>query len=105
MTGLFISVMRTGVPLVAGWLLTLVVRAGIEIDSATLTGAVTVALGIVYYVVFRLVELLGERAQGTALQTLAGVFLGWARPPAYPKFEALEPVDGARYLGGDSTGG
>lgn len=105
MTGLFISVMRTGVPLVAGWLLTLVVRAGIEIDSATVTGAVTVALGIVYYVVFRLVELLGERAPGTFLQNLAGVFLGWARPPAYPKFEALEPVDGARYLGGDSTGG
>jgi hypothetical protein len=105
MTGLFVSFMRTGVPLVAGWLLTLAVRAGFTIDSATVTGAVTVACALVYYLVFRLLEVLGERAPGTFLQNLAGVFLGWARPPAYPKFEALEPVDGARYLGGESTSG
>ncbi|MDX3753745.1 hypothetical protein [Streptomyces sp. AK08-02] len=105
MTGLFVSFMRTGVPLVAGWLLTLAVRAGVTIDSATVTGAVTVACALVYYLVFRLLEVAGERARGTALQNLAGLFLGWARPPAYPKFQALEPVDGARYLGGDSTSG
>jgi hypothetical protein len=105
MSGLFVSFMRTGVPLVAGWLLTLAVRAGVTIDSATVTGAVTVACALVYYLVFRLLEVLGERAPGTFLQNLAGVFLGWARPPAYPKFEALEPVDGAAYLGGDSTSG
>ncbi|MGW4300441.1 hypothetical protein ACWEHT_11750 [Streptomyces sp. NPDC004646] len=98
MTGLFISAMRTGVPLVAGWLLTLAVRSGVTIGSATLTGAVTVGLALAYYVAFRLLELLGERARGTALQNLAGLFLGWARPPAYPKFQTLEPVDGARYL-------
>ncbi|WP_330349694.1 hypothetical protein [Streptomyces sp. NBC_00582] len=105
MTGLFVSAMRTGVPLVAGWLLTLAVRAGVGIDSATVTGAVTVAAAFAYYVVFRVLEVLGERARGTALQNIAGVLLGWARPPAYPRFEALEPVDGARYLGGESTGG
>ncbi|MFM9464856.1 hypothetical protein ACKI1K_18625 [Streptomyces scabiei] len=105
MTGLFVSFMRTGVPLVAGWLLTLAVRAGVTIDSATVTGAVTVAVALVYYLVFRLLEVVGERLPGTFLQNLAGLFLGWARPPAYPKFQALEPVDGARYLGGDSTSG
>ncbi|MFF9088664.1 hypothetical protein ACF1BE_19970 [Streptomyces sp. NPDC014991] len=89
MTGLFISLMRTGVPLVAGWLLTLAVRAGVGIDSATITSAVTVALTLAYYLVFRLLEWLGKRAPGTFLQNLAGVFLGWARPPAYPKYEAL----------------
>ncbi|MFE9624306.1 hypothetical protein [Streptomyces sp. NPDC006527] len=104
MSGLFISAMRTGVPLVAGWLLTLAARAGVEFDSAAVTGAVTVALAFAYYLVFRLVELLGERLRGSFLQNLAGVFLGYARPPAYPRGEALEPVDGARYLG-DSTSG
>lgn len=105
MPALFVSFMRTAVPYVAGLLLTLVVRAGVEIDSATLTGVVTVALGIVYYLFFRLLEVIGERAKGTALQNIAGVLLGWARPPAYPKVEQLEPVDGALYLGGDSTSG
>jgi hypothetical protein len=98
MTGLFISAMRTGVPLVAGWLLTLAASAGFDIDSAAVTGAVTVALAFAYYLVFRLLELAGERANGTGLQNLAGMLLGWARPPAYPKFERLEPVEGARYL-------
>jgi hypothetical protein len=98
MTGLFISIMRTAVPLVAGWLLTLAARAGFDIDSTAVTGAVTIALAFVYYLAFRLLELLGERLNGTFLQNLAGVFLGYARPPAYPKLEQLEPVDGARYL-------
>lgn len=96
--GLFISAMRTGVPLVAGWLLTLAVRAGLDIDSQAVTGAVTVVLALAYYLAFRLLELAGERARGTILQNLAGLFLGWARPPTYPKVVALEPVDGARYL-------
>jgi hypothetical protein len=102
MTGLFISTMRTAVPLVAGWLLTLAVRAGVDIDSATVTGAVTVAAALAYYLAFRLLELLGERAQGTFLQNVAGLFLGWARPPAYPKVVSLEPVDPSVY-GGRAT--
>lgn len=98
MSGLFISAMRTGVPLVAGWLLTLAAHAGFEFDSTTITGAVTVALAFAYYLVFRLLERLGERANGTFLQNLAGLFLGYARPPAYPRIEQLAPVEGARYL-------
>ncbi|MEV6836757.1 hypothetical protein AB0N17_19995 [Streptomyces sp. NPDC051133] len=104
MTGLFVSFMRTAVPLVAGWLLTLAVRTGIEINSATVTGLVTAGLALAYYVVFRLLEWLGERAPGTFLQNLAGVFLGWARPPAYPKYEALQPVDPAAYTGPAGNG-
>lgn len=103
MPGLFISAMRTGVPLVAGWLLTLAAHAGIDFDSTAATGAVTVVLALAYYLVFRLLELLGERAKGTVLQNLAGLFLGWARPPAYPKVEALEPVDPNRYPPGSTT--
>jgi hypothetical protein len=104
MPALFVSFMRTAVPYVAGLLLTLVVRAGVEIDSATVTGVVTVALGVAYYAVFRLLEWIGERLRGTALQTFAGVLLGWARPPAYPKWEALEAVDSAPYTGQTGNG-
>ncbi|WP_328721722.1 hypothetical protein OHT52_21020 [Streptomyces sp. NBC_00247] len=103
-TGLFISTMRTAVPLVAGWLLTLAAAAGLDINSTTATGAVTVVLAVAYYLVFRLLEVLGERAPGTVLQNLAGVFLGWARPPSYPAVEpALDPVDPSTYSGGSTS--
>ncbi|OUD02581.1 hypothetical protein [Streptomyces swartbergensis] len=98
MPALFVSFMRTAVPFIAGWLLTLAVRAGVEIDSATVTGFVTVTLGVAYYLAFRLLEWLGERSRGTALQTFAGVLLGWARPPSYPKVPVLEPVARGAYL-------
>ena len=104
MPGLFVSFMRTAVPLVAGWLLTLALRTGVEIDSATVTGAVTVALALVYYLSFRLLELLGKRLPGNALQNVAGVLLGWARPPSYPQAPELAPVDPSPYTGtGDGS--
>lgn len=103
MPGLFISFMRTAVPLAVGLLLTLAASVGLDIDSTAATGAVMFVLALVYYLAFRLLEVVGERANGTVLQSLAGVFLGWARPPAYPKLELLEPVDGARYLGESDT--
>ncbi|NJP70456.1 hypothetical protein [Streptomyces sp. C1-2] len=103
MPTLFVSYIRTVVPLIAGWLLTLAVRTGIDIDSATVTAAVTVALGIAYYAVFRLLEWVGERLPGTMLQTVAGVLLGWARPPTYPKLETLPPVDPSSYSGGSTA--
>lgn len=97
MPALFISVMRTAVPLVAGWLISLAVWAGVEVDSQAVIGAVTLALALAYYALFRLLELLGTKARGTVLQKLAGFFLGWARPPAYPAESALPPV--SRYGG------
>ncbi|MFD5838235.1 hypothetical protein ACFWHV_32500 [Streptomyces collinus] len=102
MPGLFVSFMRTLVPLVAGWLLTLAVRAGFEVNSATVASIVTVALAAAYYLLFRLLEVLGERSKGTALQNIAGVLLGWARPPSYPRFEQLEPVDPSSYPSGST---
>lgn len=105
MPSLFISAMRTGVPLVAGWLLSLAALAGLDVDSTTIAGLVTVALAFVYYLLFRVLEWVGERAKGTFLQNITGLLLGWARPPAYPKFEPLEPVEGARYLPDAGSGG
>ncbi|MDX3162449.1 hypothetical protein PV516_01360 [Streptomyces scabiei] len=98
MPSLFISLMRMAVPLVAGWFLSLAVWAGVEVDSQAVTGAVTLALALAYYALFRLLELLGVKARGTVLQKLAGFLLGWARPPAYPAEPTLPPV--ARYRGG-----
>lgn len=103
MSTLFVSTMRTGVPLVAGWLLTLAVQAGVTIDSDKVVTAVTVVLALVYYLLFRLLELLGTRLRGTFLQNIAGLLLGWARPPSYPKVDALPPVTG--YTGSTSSTG
>lgn len=97
MPALFISLMRMAVPLVAGWLISLAVWAGVEVDSQAVTGAVTLALALAYYAAFRLLEQLGMKARGTVLQKLAGFLLGWARPPAYPAESTLPPV--ARYRG------
>ncbi|MFF7987549.1 hypothetical protein ACFZDK_52285 [Streptomyces sp. NPDC007901] len=93
-TSLFISAMRTGVPLVAGWLLTLAVKAGVTIDSGNITAAVTVVLALAYYLAFRVLELVGTRLRGSFLQSVAGMALGWARPPSYPQVDALPPVTG-----------
>lgn len=93
---LFPSVMRTLVPLIAGWLLTLAVRAGVTIDSAAVTSTVTVAVVLAYYLTFRVLEYIGTRLRGTALQTVSGFLLGWARPPAYPDTGgALPPITNA----------
>lgn len=84
MPGLFISAMRTVVPMAAGWLISLAVWAGVDVDSEAVVTAVTLVLALAYYLAFRVLELLGQRARGDLLQTLAGIALGWARPPAYP---------------------
>lgn len=100
MPPLFISVMRTVVPVVAGWLISLAAWAGLDLDSNAVVGAVTLVATVAYYVLFRLLEIAGQHARGTALQRLAGVMLGWARPPQYPTPEpALPPVTPTVYRG------
>ncbi|MFF5285175.1 hypothetical protein [Streptomyces sp. NPDC013171] len=84
MPALFVSLMRTAVPAVAGWLLGLAAWAGLDLDTNTVAGAVTVLCTVAYYVLFRLLEIAGQHARGTTLQRLAGIMLGWARPPQYP---------------------
>lgn len=101
---LFPSVMRTVVPLIAGWLLSLAVQAGVTIDSEAVATAVTTATVLAYYLVFRLLEVLGTKLRGTALQKVAGFLLGWARPPAYPNTGgSLPPLTGT--YGGESRTG
>jgi hypothetical protein len=85
MNNLFTSLMRTLVPIVAGLVLSWAARLGLDLDDAQLTVYVTAALTAGYYAAFRLLEELAERMAWRPLQLLAGVLLGWARPPAYER--------------------
>ncbi|MBP5890655.1 hypothetical protein [Streptomyces scabiei] len=80
---LFVSVMRTLVPYGVGLVLTATGWLGIPVDSEAAAGAVSLGLAAAYYMVFRLLEEVAERMAWAPLQTLAGILLGWARPPQY----------------------
>ncbi|GAQ61879.1 hypothetical protein [Streptomyces scabiei] len=83
MSNLFISYMRFAVPAVAGLVLTATGRLGIPVDSEAAAGAVSIGLMVAYYLAFRGLEEIAQRMRWGRLQTLAGIFLGWARPPQY----------------------
>lgn len=85
---LFASLMRTGVPLLAGWILTAAGALGISADSQTVAGAVSLGLAAGYYALFRLLEDVAGRIGLEPLRLVAGALLGWARPPAYAKAAA-----------------
>ncbi|MFD4830111.1 hypothetical protein ACFWPV_09690 [Streptomyces uncialis] len=82
---LYPSVLRTAVPLLVGWVLTAAGFLGIHPDSTAVTAAATTAFTGAYYLVFRLLEQLAVRVEWEPLRLAAGLFLGWARPPQYPK--------------------
>jgi len=83
MTNLFTSFMRTVVPVVAGLLLSLAAKAGLDLDDATVTAYVTAGLTAGYYALWRALEELAGRIGWEPLRTLAGLLLGWAKPPQY----------------------
>ncbi|MFI8792576.1 hypothetical protein [Streptomyces sp. NPDC055105] len=72
----FTSLVRTVVPIVAGFLITQLLRLGVTIDEATLTTLVEAVVTGLYYAVFRFAE--------THVGSGFGWFLGVARPPQYP---------------------
>lgn len=81
---LFASFMRTLVPVLAGLLLSLAARVGLDLDGEAVAAGVTATLSALYYAVFRGVEHLAGRLGWQPLRLVAGVLLGWARPPEYP---------------------
>lgn len=83
MSNLFTSLMRTVVPIVAGLLLGLAARVGLDLDDATATAYVTAGLTAGYYALWRTLEELAGRIGWEPLRTLAGLLLGWAKPPQY----------------------
>jgi hypothetical protein len=80
---LFVSLMRTLVPVVAGLALGAAARVGLDLDDEAATTYVTGALTFAYYALFRGLELLAQRMAWQPLQLAAGFLLGWARPPQY----------------------
>jgi hypothetical protein len=78
------SILRTIVPLLAGWAITVLSGLGLSADSTTVSGGITVAVAAVYYLAFRIVERLTEKLGGPAwVRAAAGLLLGYAKPPRY----------------------
>lgn len=88
---LYVSYMRTAIPLVIGWVVTGTGWLGIHPDPTALHDGAAVVVAAVYYAVFRGLEHYAQRLHVPWLRRIAGVLLGWARPPEYPK---QHPEDG-----------
>ncbi|MFW6690166.1 hypothetical protein [Streptomyces sp. MAR4 CNX-425] len=84
MVNLYISVLRTVVPLLVGWVVTAVGAFGVDADSTAVTAGVGALVTAVYYAVFRALEEWAAKQEWKPLRLVAGVLLGWARPPEYP---------------------
>ncbi|MGW3153662.1 hypothetical protein [Streptomyces sp. NPDC001089] len=72
-----VSLWRTAVPLVVGWVAALLARIYIDVDEAALSQALVGAFALLYYGVFRLLE--------AKVSPSFGWLLGLAKPPIYPK--------------------
>ncbi|MFE3032903.1 hypothetical protein ACFXKY_14815 [Streptomyces canus] len=84
------SLLRTVVPLLAGWILVALTHLGFSLNSDTAQAGVTLAVAGAYYVVFRLVERTVEKIGGPAwLKGMAGVLLGWGTPPRYRSTDSI----------------
>ncbi len=89
---MFPSIMRTLVPLLAGWVLTLLTGLGLTVDSGTVAGGITVAVAAAYYIAFRVAERVAERLRVPWLRTAAGLALGYAKPPRYEATDDVEAL-------------
>lgn len=83
MTDLYTSIVRTVVPALVGLVLGLGAAAGLDLDSAQVTAALTVGVYLAYYSVLRTVETWATTRGITWLATVAGTMLGWAVAPSY----------------------
>jgi len=75
---------RTVVPILAGWLITLALKVGVPIDNATAAAAVTAAITVVYAFAARLFEVY--------VSPRFGWLLGWARRLIYENPKPATPV-------------
>ena len=70
------SVVRTAVPVIVGALVTLALKARVELDTGVVTQAVSTVVTVVYYAIVRTLE--------TRVGPAFGWLLGIARVPQYP---------------------
>ncbi|RGD59403.1 hypothetical protein DR950_17825 [Kitasatospora xanthocidica] len=80
---LYLSLLRTGVPALVGWLVAAAARYGLDFDATALAGVLVPLVSFVYYAVFRAAE--------HYLSPRWGWLLGYAKPPAYPAGKAALP--------------
>ncbi|OII60596.1 hypothetical protein BJP40_09555 [Streptomyces sp. CC53] len=69
---LLASILRTLVPLLVGWVVTVTEALGIEVDSVAVASGVMAAVTAAYYLLLRLAEQLAERLEWTPLRLAAG---------------------------------
>ncbi|MFM9651990.1 hypothetical protein ACKI1S_38380 [Streptomyces galilaeus] len=91
-SNLFVSTMRTLVPIVVALVLSWTGRLGIPVDSEAAASAVALGLAAAYYLAFRGLEWLAGRMAWGPLQLAAGLLLGWARPPVYDGQKTELPI-------------
>ncbi|MEV6310038.1 hypothetical protein AB0M10_15740 [Streptomyces sp. NPDC051840] len=80
------SLWRTAVPLIAGWVVALLVHVNLDVDEQALSNALVSGFAFVYYGLFRTLE--------SKVSQKFGWFLGLAKPPVYPARPPLPPVTG-----------
>ncbi|MEU3566881.1 hypothetical protein AB0E96_00400 [Kitasatospora sp. NPDC036755] len=80
---LYLSLLRTGVPALVGWLVAAAARYGLDLDATALAGVLVPLVSFVYYAVFRAAE--------HYLSPRWGWLLGYAKPPAYPEGKTAVP--------------
>ncbi|MFJ4939014.1 hypothetical protein ACIP8U_34830 [Streptomyces pseudovenezuelae] len=79
----YVSLLRSGVPAVAGWLVAVALRHGLDLDVTAVTGILTPVATFAYYGVFRFAE--------ENLSPWFGWLLGYARPPQYESAMLTSP--------------
>ncbi|WP_324787010.1 hypothetical protein [Streptomyces sp. H51] len=72
---LYLSLIRTAVPALVGWLVALAAEHGLHLDAQALSQVLIPAAAFCYYAVFRLAE--------HYVSPKWGWLLGYARPPQY----------------------
>lgn len=90
MGNVFVSVVRTLVPVIVGCVITFGVWAGLDLEGEAVVIAVTSAVTAVYYTLFRLLEGWAGKIENPRLRRIAGWLLGLARPPQYPEEPATK---------------
>ncbi|WP_329272066.1 hypothetical protein [Streptomyces sp. NBC_01451] len=72
-----VSLWRTAVPIIVGWVGALLAHIYIDVDEQALSQSLAAVFAVVYYGLFRLLE--------AKVSPAFGWLLGLARPPAYTK--------------------
>ncbi|MFE7395182.1 hypothetical protein [Streptomyces sp. NPDC057557] len=79
---LYVSLLRTGVPAAAGWLIAQAAVIGLQLDEGAVSGILTPVAVFTYYGLFRLAE--------KHISPRLGWLLGYAKPPVYD----TQPLNG-----------